>query len=115
MANAGYDLDAVVAFHGGVGLPIWPENGSLKANVLVCNGAEDPFVSPEQVTMFKNKMDSANANYQYIAYPGAVHSFTSKEADETGKKFDMPLAYNAAADSASWAEMKKLFDSSFNK
>lgn len=115
MANAGYDLDAVVAFHGGVGLPIWPENGSLKANVLVCNGADDPFVTPEQVTMFKNKMDSANANYQYIAYPGAVHSFTSKEADETGKKFDMPLAYNAAADSASWAEMKKLFDSSFNK
>jgi dienelactone hydrolase len=113
MANAGYDLDAVVAFHGGVALPIWPENGSLTANVLVLNGADDPFVTAEQVTMFKNKMDSANANYQYIDYPGAVHAYTSKDADAKGKEFGLPLAYNAAADSASWIEMKKLLVQSF--
>ena len=55
MANAGYDLDAVAAFHGGIGLPIWPGEDEVKAKVLVCNGADDPFVTSEQLTNFKNK------------------------------------------------------------
>ncbi len=117
MANAGYDLDAVAAFHAGVTLPIWPaDSGSVKANVLIANGADDPFIKPEQVTNYKNKMDSAQANYQYIAYEGALHSYTSKEADAIGDKFEMmkgAVGYNAAADSASWEQMKALFEKSF--
>lgn len=116
MANAGYDLDAIAAFHSGVGLPIWPESpGVVKGNILVCNGADDTFISPESITMFKNKMDSAAVSYTFIDYPGAIHGFTSVEADENGKKFGIPLAYNAAADSASWEEMKKLLSTSFKE
>ena len=33
--------------------------------------------------------------------------FTAKHADEKGKKFDMPLAYNQEADVASWKETQK--------
>ena len=113
MANAGFDLDAVAAFHSGVGLPIWPGEEGVDAQILVCNGADDPFISPESVTMFRNKMDSAGANYTYIAYPGAVHSFTSEEADANGEKFDLPLRYDAAADSASWEELQALFSAAF--
>lgn len=113
MANAGYDLDAVAAFHAGVSLPIWPNAGDVKGNILVCNGGADPMVSADHVAMFKNKLDSAGASYRYISYEGALHGFTSKEADENGKKFNLPLAYDAQADSASWAEMKKLFAESF--
>lgn len=109
MANAGYDLDAVAAFHAGLGLPIWPDSGAVKANVLVCEGADDTFIAPEQITMFTDKLDSAGAEYKYISYEGAVHSFTSPEADANGEKFGLPLAYNAAADSASWEELKALF------
>jgi dienelactone hydrolase len=58
-------------------------------------------------------ISAAGVDYKYIAYPGAVHSFTSKYADEMGAKFDMPLAYQAEADSASWAEMQALFKSVF--
>lgn len=49
MANSGADLDAVAAFHSGVQLPVMP-NDQLKAKVLVCNGADDPFISPESIT-----------------------------------------------------------------
>jgi hypothetical protein len=35
-----------------------------------------------------------------------VHSFTNPEATEIGKKFKMPLAYNAKADKESWADMR---------
>jgi dienelactone hydrolase len=112
MANAGYDLDAVAAFHSGVQLPISP-GADLKAKVLVANGAADPFVSPESVESFKAAMDAAGADYQYIAYDSAVHAFTNPGADELGEKFGLPLKYQKAADEASWAEMKKLFEEVF--
>lgn len=113
MANMGMDLEAVVAFHSGVQLPVMPEEGKLKAKVLVCNGADDPFVSPESVTAFKAAMDEAGAQYKYVAYEGAVHAFTSKAADSLGAKFELPLKYNEAADKASWDEMKMMFSSVF--
>ena len=113
MANMGLDLDAVAAFHSGVELPAMPGTGELKAKVLVCNGAQDSFVSPGSVEAFKAAMDSIEADYQYIAYEGAVHSFTSPDADSLGKQFNLPLAYNAEADRKSWEEMKSLFSSVF--
>ena len=114
MANSGFDLDAVAAFHSGVALPVMP-NKDLKAQVLVCNGADDPFVSPESVTTFKSALDSIGAKYQYFSYPGAKHSFTSKTADENGKKFNLPLAYNAEADKKSWNSLQGLLKNAFEK
>ncbi len=114
MANAGLDLDGVAAFHAGLNLPVWPEEGDVKAKVLVCNGAADPFIQEPAISNFKNKLDSAGADYKYIGYEGAVHSFTSKYADGIKEKFpQMPVAYDAKADSASWAEMKMLFEKVF--
>lgn len=112
MANSGMDLDAVAAFHSGVALPIMP-NKNLKARVLVCNGADDNFVSPESISTFKSKMDSINAKYEYISYPGVVHSFTSKEADKNGEKFNLPLKYDADADKKSWESLQKLLTEVF--
>lgn len=113
MANAGYDLDAVAAFHSGLALPIAPNSETLKAKILVCNGADDGFIQPESIDAFKEVYAGIGADLEYISYPGAVHSFTSKEADANGEKFGLPLAYNAAADSASWEEMNELFASVF--
>lgn len=114
MANLGLDLDAVAAFHSGVQLPVMP-NENLKATVLVCNGAADPFVSPESVEAYKSAMDNINADYKYIAYPDAKHAFTSKEADSLGKKFNIPLAYQKEADEKSWEELKSLLAETFSK
>lgn len=112
MANSGADLDAVAAFHSGVGLPVMPNN-QLKAKVLVCNGADDPFIDTESVTAFKSALDSIGAKYQYISYPGVKHSFTSKEADANGKKFNLPLAYDAEADKQSWNSLQELLGDVF--
>ncbi len=112
MANSGADLDAVAAFHSGVALPVMP-NKDLKARVLVCNGADDPFVSAESITAFKTAMDSIGATYEYIAYPGVKHSYTSKEADANGEKFELPLAYDADADQKSWESLQQLLKDVF--
>ncbi len=112
MANTGADLDAVAAFHSGVALPVGPSS-DLKARVLVCNGAADTFISPESVTAFKKAMDSIGAKYEYFNYPNVKHSFTSKEAEINGKKFNLPLEYNAEADQKSWASLQAMLGEVF--
>ena len=78
--------------------------------MLVLNGADDPFVKPETIDGFREQMEAADVDYRFINYPGAVHSFTNPGATAVGEKFDLPLAYNAEVDAASWAEMLALFD-----
>lgn len=112
MANAGYDLDAVAAFHSGVQLPI-PPTENIKAEILVAQGADDPFVSAESVVAYKEAMDQVGASYTYIEYPEAVHGFTSKGADALGEKFSLPLKYQKEADEASWQELQQLFEKAF--
>jgi dienelactone hydrolase len=113
MARSG-ELAAVAAFHPSLG-GYKASGGPIKAKVLVANGADDPFNKPEQIQAFKKDMDAAKADYRFIDYPGAVHAFTNPEATEAGKKFNLPLAYNAKADKESKAEADKFFAAALKK
>jgi dienelactone hydrolase len=111
-ANAGVPLDAVVSFHGGLaGFKVDPIIKNTA--VLVCNGAADKFVSSEDKDNFKNQMNALGAVFEFKEYEGALHAFTNPESTDAGKKFNMPIAYNAAADSASWNDMKAFFSKYF--
>jgi dienelactone hydrolase len=110
MARLGLDLDGVVSFHGSIGTQNLAQPGSVKAKILVCNGADDGFVPPEQIDAFKQEMDAAGVDYTFKSYPGAKHSFTNPDADKFGTKFNMPLAYNKAADEQSWQDMQSFFN-----
>lgn len=113
MARAGVDLNGVVSFHGSLGTGAPAEPGQVKAKILVLNGADDPFTTPEQLAAFKQEMAAAGADYRIINYPGAKHSFTNPDADAYGKKFNLPLAYNAQADKESWQAMQEFFQRIF--
>ena len=113
MARQGVDLKGVASFHGGLTAVKPAQPGGVKAKILVLHGGADKFVTPEQIEAFKQEMKSAGADFQFISYPGAVHSFTNPDSTEIGKKFNLPIAYNADADRKSWAELrgflKKIF------
>jgi len=112
LARLGEDLKGVVSFHGSlVGTPA--NKDLLKAAILVCHGGADPFVPQAEADQFKKQMDSISANYTFKVYEGATHAFTNPNATELGKKFNLPIAYNAAADSASWSDMKEFFGKIF--
>jgi dienelactone hydrolase len=114
MARSGTDLKAVAAFHAGLGAAgPTAAAGTVKAKLLVQNGADDPFIKPDSIEAFKKEMDGAKVAYVYISYPGAVHAFTNPEATEKGKQFNLPLAYNADADMKSKAEAAKFFSAAF--
>lgn len=109
MARRGIGLDGVASFHGILATAAPAKAGAVKARILVMTGADDPFVPPDQVARFKKEMDAAHVDYKVIFYPGAKHSFTNPDADKYGKKFNLPLAYNKAADQASWEAMQEFF------
>ncbi len=112
VAKMGDDLKGVVSFHGGLaGMP--PVKDLQKAEILICHGAADSFVQQPEVDQFKKQMDSVGANYTIKAYADATHSFSNPQATEWGKKFNIPIAYNAAADTASWNDMKVFFNRIF--
>jgi dienelactone hydrolase len=107
MAIEGVDLAGVASFHGSLGGLSTPAAGAVKARILVANGTDDPFTTAEQIAAFKAMMNAAGADYTFINYPGAKHSFTNPDADALGKQFNLPLAYNAAADKASWQALEQ--------
>jgi dienelactone hydrolase len=109
MARQGADLKAVASFHGNLVAVKPARPGEVKAKIRVYNGADDKFTPKEVIDAFKKEMHDANVDFQFIDYPGAVHSFTNPAATELGKKFNLPLAYNADADKQSWDDMKKFF------
>lgn len=115
MARRGLDLDGVVSFHGSLGTAEPASKGSIKARILVLNGADDPFATSEKISAFKSEMEQAGADYRFINYPGAVHAFTNPAADDFGKRFGIPTAYNAEADKQSWAEMQRFFKQLFSR
>ena len=115
MARSGIDVAGVASFHGMLATAHPAQVSAIKAKILVMTGAEDPFVPPAQVAQFKQEMDAAKVDYTLISYPGAKHAFTNPDADKYGEKFNLPLAYNQAADQASWKEMQDFFQDLFKK
>lgn len=111
-AKLGADLKGVVSFHGDLS-GVQPSKDLLKAKILICQGEDDNFVPQTAVDAFKKSMDSIGVNFTYKSYPNATHAFTNPKSTETGKKFNMPIKYNAAADSASWNDMKTFFGTIF--
>ncbi|HET6409313.1 MAG TPA: dienelactone hydrolase family protein [Chthoniobacteraceae bacterium] len=56
-------------------------------------------------------MSTAKADLEFVAYPGAVHSFTKKAAGNDPSKGQ---AYQEEADKESWAAMKRFFKDIFS-
>lgn len=113
MAREGLDLEAVASFHGGLGgLPPMAAK-KIDTRVFVANGGADPFVKPEQITSFVGDMIAADTDLTFTSYANAQHSFTNPGATAVGKKFNLPLSYNAEADHESWTALEAFLETSF--
>ncbi len=106
LARSGANIAGVVSFHGSLTTTLPATAGRIPAKILVCHGADDPFVPMKDVEGFLDEMRAAGADYQFIAYSGAVHAFTQNEAGNDNSK---GAAYNEKADKRSWQAMKDFF------
>lgn len=100
LARSGADIEAAVSFHGGLASPDpATARGDIKASVQVHHGDADPHVPPAEVDAFLTEMDTAQVDWMFASYAGAVHAFTEKEAGNDPSK---GAAYNEKADLRSW-------------
>ncbi len=107
MARQGVDLHGVVSFHGALATSTRASRDSLLAAVMVAHGADDSFVPAADIAAFKQEMLQADAEWQFISYPGAHHGFTNPDADRMAAASGLDIAYDAEADRQSWADMEQ--------
>ncbi len=111
LARSGADIAGVVSFHGGLDSPRPDDGRNIKCKVLAMQGADDPFVTPKDMTAFEDEMRKNRVDWQLIKYGGAVHAFTQWDAGSDNSK---GAAYNEEADKRSWEEMKQFFAEIFH-
>jgi dienelactone hydrolase len=110
LARTGAPLAGVVSFHGILGTKTPEDAKSIKSKILVCTGADDPLVPPEQVAGFAQEMTAAGIDWQVVTYGGAKHAFTNPDANRPPV-----LQYNAMADARSWDAMQGFWFEIFGK
>ncbi|MGH8432023.1 MAG: dienelactone hydrolase family protein, partial [Solimonas sp.] len=107
IGRSGADVKAVVGFHSGLATARPQDAKNIKGKVLVCIGAEDPIIPPEQRASFEKEMQAAGIDWRLQLYGGAGHSFTNPAADSRGMK---GFFYHEATDRRSWNAMIELFN-----
>lgn len=113
MAKLGEPLKGVVSVHGMLNTPAKAVKGKNKIKILALNGMADPFVTKENIENFRSEMRAAKIDHEVVNYPNAKHAFSNPQATENGKKFGLPLEYNAEVDKASWDKSLDFFKTIF--
>ena len=110
LARSGAEIKGIVSFHGGLDSPSPSDGKKIKAKLLICHGADDPFVPAADIAAFQAEVNAAKIDWQMISYSGAVHSFTQPMA---GNDNSRGAAYNETADKRSWVAMQVFFNELF--
>lgn len=111
LARGGAPIAAAVGFHSGLATAAPEDARNIRGKVLVCIGADDPGIPPEQRAAFEQEMRAGGVDWRMHLYGGVVHSFTNPNADKLGRpEF---ARYDAGADARSWSEMMALFEEVF--
>lgn len=103
MARANADVKGVVSFHGALEPGNAPTAEKIEPKVLVLHGAVDPHAPQNTVEALQEELGKAQADWQLIAYGGAVHAFSNPGA---GNDPSRGAAYDEKADKRSWEAMK---------
>jgi dienelactone hydrolase len=108
LARTGVEVRGVVSFHGLLNPPPEPAT-EVRAKVLVLNGADDPWVSAEDIASFQREMTGAGADWQLHNYGGTVHAFTNPAANSP----EAGAMYSETADRRSWRSLVGFLDEVF--
>jgi dienelactone hydrolase len=107
LARSGAELRGVVSFHGDLSNPSPEDARNIRTRILVLHGAMDPLVPASQVQAFLSELNTVGADYTFVAYGRAVHSFTNPAA---GSDPTRGVAYHPDADRRSWQALRAFLE-----
>ena len=110
LARSGAPLACVVGFHSGLATTRPEDAKHIKGKVLVCIGADDPLIPPEQRLAFEQEMRAAKVDWRMHLHGNAVHGFANPDAGHWGNP---AVQYHRPSDERSWRAMRDLFDETF--
>lgn len=110
LARAGADLKAAVSYHGLLTTALPAAPGAITGSIAAYCGGTDPYAPEAAITALRSELTAAGAQHEITVFPGAQHAFTDPEA---GKMHREGIAYDAAADQASWAGTLALLERVF--
>jgi dienelactone hydrolase len=110
LARSGAELRCVVSFHGALSTNEPATPGAVRASVLVCTGADDPFVPVDERTAFEAEMTAAGADWRMNVYSGTQHGFANPTITDGAVD---GVAYHRQTDERSWRAMRDAFDEAF--
>jgi dienelactone hydrolase len=105
LAGSGAPLAGVVSVDGVLDAAATGAGGSLRARVLLLQGAEDREMPPDRMRAFLKRVESEGTDWQMVLYGGAGQGFANPE----GASFD-PKAERRA-----WAAMGLFFAEVFGE
>ncbi|MDH5680428.1 MAG: dienelactone hydrolase family protein [Spirochaetota bacterium] len=111
LARSGGDLKGIVTFHGSLSTPHRDDAKNIKGQVIILHGSDDPHISNEEISNFRDEMREAQVNMRFVSFAGAKHAFTVPSANNP----KMGLEYNQLADEESWSIMQSFFNEIFKR
>jgi dienelactone hydrolase len=106
LARNGTDVKATACFYGDLKTMTPGQAYNIRGIMLVFLGAKDPKISTEDISAFKDEMNSADIDWQINLYGNAGHNFSNPQA---GDDIASGSAYNYPADKRSWESLKAIF------
>ena len=97
LARAGSDVRGVASFHGLFGRPQGLPSARVTAKIVAFHGWDDPMVPPADVVALGAELTEAGADWQLVAYGGAMHAFMAVGVNrpEAGIQYDARTARRA--------------------
>ena len=89
-------------------MPQLPTTEKPKARLLALHGADDPFVPRTDIAAFTDDLRKVGADWTFVEFSGAVHSYTDVDAKVPGKSM-----YDEKTAKRAYSMMRAFFDESF--
>ncbi len=97
-------------FHCGLDTKRPEDARNITGTILVCIGADDPLIPPEQRLAFEAEMRAAKVDWRLHLHGNAVHGFANPLAGTLGNP---AVQYHQLTHQRSWRAMRDLFDETF--
>ncbi len=85
LARSGANVRGVVGFHSTLSTKAPQDARNIQGKVLVCMGADDPYVPLEARIAFEAEMRDGGVDWRMSLYGGVVHSFTDPGIGRLGR------------------------------
>lgn len=106
LARSGANLKGAVSIYGHFFPPPAQKKGPIHAKILALQGADDPYVSQEELKAFEKEMNEAGVDWQLHLFGHTKHAFATPSANDPASG----IVYNPLAAKRTWLMVRAFLE-----